>query len=77
VHIKSTTYVVLKAKEKRCVLRRVLKIDSEEACLMCSGSLFHNFGAATENVRPPLSLILVLGNLRSSWSADLRDWLGV
>jgi len=32
VHIKSTTYVVLKAKEKRCVLRRILKLDSEEAC---------------------------------------------
>jgi len=54
VHIKSTTYVVLKAKEKK-VLRRVVNLDSEEACLMCSGSSFHYFGAATENARSPLS----------------------
>jgi len=44
---------------------------------MCSGSSFNNFGTATENGQSILSFSLVLGTLRSSWSADLRDRLGV
>lgn len=31
----STTYAVLKAKEKWCVLKRDFKLYSEEACLTC------------------------------------------
>lgn len=44
---------------------------------MCSGSSFQSFGAATAKAQSSLSLSLTLGTVRSSWSADLRDQLGV
>lgn len=39
-----------------CVLRCLLKVDSEEACLMFKGRLFHSFRAATEKAPSPLCL---------------------
>ena len=70
------SHIVLKAKEKRWVLRRDLKTDREEACLMWRGRSFQSFGAATAKARSPLSFLLVFGTLRSSWSADLREQVG-
>lgn len=51
--------------------RSDLKTDIEDACLMFKGSSFHSCTDAT--TRSPLSFRLVLGTLRRSWSADLRD----
>ena len=52
------------------------KMDSEETCLMCNGSSFHNLGAAVEKALSPLSFRLDLGTSRSSRSADLRHRAG-
>ena len=49
------SYIVLKAKEKICVLRRDLK-TGKEACLMCRGTLFQSFGAATATIPSELPL---------------------
>lgn len=65
--------MVFKGQEKRCILIKDLKLDSDETCLMYDGSSLNSFGAATENALFPLSFSLVLGTLRSIWSAHLRD----
>jgi len=44
--------MVSKAKEKRWVLRRDLIASTEEACLICKGNSFHNFGATTAKLVP-------------------------
>ena len=39
---------------------------------MCSGSLFHSFGATAEKERSPYILNLVVGMSNNTWDSDVR-----
>ena len=68
---------VLKAMEKRWVLRKDLKTPKEGADLIRRGRLFHNLGPATEKALSPLDLYLEGGTVRIIRSADLKVLAGV
>lgn len=69
-----TQPLVLKAKEKKLVFRRLLKTASEPASLMCRWSWFHLFRAASES---SVSSQLPLMFARSPQaSTDLSAWEG-
>lgn len=53
---KMTTLTGLKAKEKRCVFKRVLKTARGGACLTSRGSSSHVLGAKAAEARSPLDL---------------------
>ncbi len=49
---------MLKAKENKLVLRRILKTGKEGAILSCTGKLLHSRGPTTEKAWSPLHLTL-------------------
>ena len=62
-----------KAREKRCVFNRDLKMLIDLAALIWGGRLFQSSGAATAKARSPLDLsVRLLGTASRDWSADLR-----
>ncbi len=78
---KSTHYYMLRAIEKRCVLRYDLNSDKVEAIIMClwTGKLFQRVGPATSKTLDPLVFRRVLGVWRRSLPSDLSplarvDW---
>ena len=51
----------MKAREKRCVLRRDLKHPIDWADLIFRGNVFQSLGPAAAKARSPLLLLMVLG----------------
>ncbi len=68
---------MLKAREKRCVLRYDLNSDKVEAILMRTGKLFQRVGPATSKALDPLVFKRVLGVWRRSLPSDLSPLAGV
>lgn len=58
--------MVPNAKEKRWVLRQLLKTEREGPCLTSKGREFHILGVIVAKARSPLSLIFVLGTLKAA-----------
>ena len=60
-----------KAREKRCVFNKDLKMLIDLAALIWGERLFQSSGAATAKARSPLDLsVQLLGTVSKDWSAD-------
>jgi len=56
-----------KAREKRCILSRDLKVSTLWAALIWKGRLIQSLGAEATKALSPLVLSLVLSTTSSSW----------
>ncbi len=68
---------MLKAREKRCVLRYDLNSDKVEAILMWTGKLFQRVGPAPSKALDPLVFKWVLVVWRITLPSDLSPLAGV